>query len=214
MLVELPIHHAPQSVRNTRDMILHRAQITFDTETQLIEEMLDSLASSGLPWLSPSDSYMDIEPGINDFELQELESLASLSRNAKSVLAGTLTKRLRKSEAWNSAQFTRQLQIVIRILSVVQEFRRLSDVILLLLQSTAQLEAIPALIVALTTWHAPFEGMGVLPQLIDALALCVFPVISRLIIVEKDLPRSQTKYIYCSRLDSPTCSTWVIQRCA
>src|SRR5437762_5672703 len=67
LLVELPIHNAPQSARNTRDMILHRAQIEFDTETQLVDEMIDALAGSGLPWLSEHE-HMDVEPGINDFD--------------------------------------------------------------------------------------------------------------------------------------------------
>jgi hypothetical protein len=171
--MELPIHNAPQSAHNTRDMILQRAQIAFDAEAPLVEEILDALASSGLPWLSPNTERMDIEYGINDFDTHELEWLVSLTRNAKSVLGSTLVRRFETSEAWNGHEITRELQIMVRILSVVQEFRKLGQVVLLALENIAAQDSMATLVIAMTTWYAPFEGMGILPQLTEALAFSV-----------------------------------------
>jgi hypothetical protein len=171
-LVELPIHNAPQSAHNTRDMILHRAQIEFDAKTQLVEEIIDSLAGSGLSWLS-EHQHMDVEPGINDFDTTELECLTLLTRNAKSILATTVATRFSKSKAWEGQGYPRQLQIVIRILSVAQEFRRLYDVLMLAIANNSRQDTLVTLIIAVVTWHSPFEGMGLLPTIIDTLASSV-----------------------------------------
>ena len=197
-MVELPIHNAPQSAHNTRDMILHRAQIEFDTETQLVEEMIDALAGSGLPWLSEHE-HMDVEPGINDFDTTELEWLVSLTRDAKSVLATTITTRFTTSKPWDVPGYARQLQIVIRILSVIQEFRRLYDIMMLAILNNSRQDTLGILITAVATWHPPLEGMGVLPAVIEALAVNVMSIISKLIPVEKDLSRNKTKFTHpCS----------------
>jgi hypothetical protein len=174
LLVELPIHNAPQSAHNTRDMILHRAQIEFDTELQLVGEMIEALAASGLPWLSDQE-HMDVEPGLNDFDHTELEWLASLTRNAKSVLATTITKRFTEAKAWGSQGYPRQLQIVIRILSVVQEFRRLNDVLVLAITNNTRHDTLATLITAVETWHPPLEGMGLLNVIIEVIASNVRP---------------------------------------
>jgi hypothetical protein len=176
-LVELPIHNAPQSAHNTRDMILHRAPIEFDTEIQLVDEMIGALAGSGLPWLSEHD-HMDVEPGINDFDTSELECLRSLTRNGKSVLAATITARFTLSNVWEGQGYPRQLQIVIRILSVIQEFRRLYDVLMLAIKNNSRQDTLITLITAVATWHPPLEGMGVLPAIIDTLAASVMPILS------------------------------------
>ena len=158
-------------------MILHRAQIEFNTETQLVEEMIDALAGSGLPWLSDHE-HMDVEPGINDFDATELEWLGSLTRNAKSVLATTITTRFTASKAWEVPGYARQLQIVIRILPAIQEFRRLYDILMLAISNNSQQDTLSILIAAIATWHPPLEGMGVLPSVIDALATNVLSIIS------------------------------------
>jgi len=155
-------------------MILHRAQIEFDTELQLVGEMIDALAASGLPWLSDQE-HMDVEPGLNDFDPTELEWLASLTRNAKSVLATTITKRFTEAKAWGPQGYPRQLQIVIRILTVVQEFRRLNDVLLLAITNNTTQDTLATLITAVETWHPPLEGMGLLNGIIEALASNVPP---------------------------------------
>jgi hypothetical protein len=136
--------------------------------------MIDALASSGLPWLT-DEERMDIEPGINDFELSELEWLKSLSRNAKSVLATLITDRFTAAKVWEKHGYARQLQIVIRILTVVQEFRRLNDVLMFALGNNSQQDSLVTLVTAVATWHAPLEGMGVLPTVIDVLAASVRP---------------------------------------
>ena len=153
-------------------MILHRAQIEFDSELQLVKEMIDALASSGLTWLT-DEEHMDIEPGINDFDPSELEWLQSLSRNSKSALATRIADRFRACRAWEGQAYPRQLQIVIRILTVVQEFRRLNDVLMLALVNNSRQDTLITLITAVARWHAPFEGMGVLPTVIEALAASV-----------------------------------------
>lgn len=150
-------------------MILHRAQIEFDTELQSVGEMIDALAGSGLSWLSDQE-HMDVEPGLNDFDPTELEWLVSLTRNAKSVLATTITKRFTEAKVWQSQGYPRQLQIVIRILSVVQEFRRLNDVLVVAITNNTRPDTLATLINAVTTWHPPLEGMGFLPNIIEALA--------------------------------------------
>lgn len=158
-------------------MILHRAPIEFDTEIQLVDEMIGALAGSGLPWLSEHD-HMDVEPGINDFDTSELEWLHSLTRNGKSVLAATITTRFTSSNVWESQGYPRQLQIVIRILSVIQEFRRLYDVLMLAIKNNSRQDTLITLITAVATWHPPLEGMGVLPAIIDALAFSVMSILS------------------------------------
>ena len=173
LLVELPIHNAPQSAHNTRNMILRRAQIEFDTELHLVDEMIDALATSGLTWLSDQD-HMDVEPGLNDFDPTELEWLVSLTRNEKSVLATTITKRFAEAKGWESQRYPRQLQIVIRILSVVQEFRRLSEVLVLAISNNTRQDTLATLINALAAWHPPLEGMGLLPGIIDSITSNVF----------------------------------------
>ena len=139
---------------------------------------------------------MDVEPSINDFDTTELEWLSSLTRNAKSVLASTITTRFTISTAWQATGYARQLQIVIRILSVIQEFRRLYDILMLAISNNSQQDTLSILIAAVATWHPPFEGMGVLPNVIDALAANVLSTISQLTSVEKDLSRNETKYTY------------------
>jgi hypothetical protein len=176
-------------------MILRRAQIEFDAEAQLVEEMIDALAGSGLPWLSEHE-HMDVEPGINDFDATELEWLRSLTRNAKSVLASTITSRFTTAKAWEVPGYARQLQIVIRILSVIQEFRRLYDILMLAILNNSQQDTLSILIAAVVTWHPPLEGMGVLPSVIDALAANVLPMISQLTSVGKHFSRNETKYTY------------------
>lgn len=155
-------------------MILHRAQIPFDTENQLVDEMIDALAGSGLPWLSENE-HMDIEPGINDFDSSELEWLTSLTRNGKSVLATTIAKRFGEAKVWQKHEYPRQLQIVLRILSVIQEYRRMNDVLIMALNNNLRHDTLVTLINAIATWHPAFEGMGVLPTLIEALASTVTP---------------------------------------
>jgi len=155
-------------------MILHRAQIEFDTELQLVREMIDALAASGLPWLSDQE-HMDVEPGLNDFDPTELEWLASLTRNAKSVLATTITKRFTQANARESQGYPRQLQIVIRILSVVQEFRRLNDILVLAITNNTTQYTLATIINAVGTWHPPLEGMGLLPVIIETIAANVPP---------------------------------------
>jgi hypothetical protein len=175
-------------------MILHRAQIEFDTELQLVGEMIDALAGSGLSWLSDQE-HMDVEPGLNDFDPTELEWLVSLTRNAKSVLATTIAKRFTEAKAWESQGYPRQLQIVIRILSVVQEFRRLNDVLVVAITNNTRQDILATLINAVATCHPPLEGMGFLPNIIDAIAANVSPPHSSpLTIVAQNLPRSQTKH--------------------
>jgi hypothetical protein len=176
-------------------MILRRAQIELDTDYQVVEETMDALAGSGLPWLSSHDQ-MDVEPGINDFDESELNWLNSLSRNAKSLLASTLTKRFMQAKPWEQSAYKRQLQIVIRILSVLHEFRRLNDVLLLALSNNSRHDILTTLIVSIASWHAPLEGMGVFPALIDALASNVLALFTNLIIVEKSLSGYKAKYIY------------------
>jgi hypothetical protein len=171
--VELPLDNAPQSTHNTRDMLLQRAQIEFDTDSHVVDEIIDALAGSGLPWLSDHEQ-MDIEPGLNDFDENELAWLSSLSRNAKAILASTITKRFIAAKPWESQGFQRQLQIVIRILTVLHEFRRLNDVLLVALSNNSRQDALTTLIITITTWHAPLEGMGMLFVLIDSLASNVF----------------------------------------
>jgi hypothetical protein len=174
LLVELPITTAPQSTHNTRDMILQRAQISYDSETQVVGDMIDALATSGLPWLSGTE-HMDVEPGINDFGTEELEWLESLSRNAKSTLATTMTTRFIEGKVWEGEEYPRQLQIVIRILSVIQEFRRLNDVLGVAIMNNGKVDTLMTLITAVATWYDPLEGMGILSNLIDVLAANVLP---------------------------------------
>ena len=174
LLVELPIHNAPQSAHNTRDMILHRAQIASDTELQLVDEMIDALAGTGIRWLSANES-MDVEPGINDFDSVELEWLSSLTRNAKSVLATTIATRFAEAKAWEGQEYPRQLGIVIRILSEIQEFRRLHDILSLAIQNNSRQDTLVTLITAIVSWHPPLEGMGLLPAILESLAANVFP---------------------------------------
>jgi len=172
--VELPIHNAPQSAHNTRDMILQRAQIASDNELQLVHEMIDALAVSGIRWLSTNES-MDVEPGINDFDTVELEWLSSLTRNAKSVLATTIATRFAEAKAWEGQEYPRQLRIVIRILSVIQEFRRLHDILSLGIKNNSRQDTLATLITAVATWHPPLEGMGLLPAILESLVTNVFP---------------------------------------
>jgi len=153
-------------------MILHRAQIAFDSELQLVKELIDGLASSGLPWLT-DEEYMDIEPGINDFDPSELEWLQSLSRNSRSALATRIADRFQAHKVWEGQTYPRQLQIVIRILIVVQEFGRLTEVLMLALGNNSRQDTLITLITAVASWHAPLEGMGMLPTVIDALAASV-----------------------------------------
>jgi len=174
-------------------MILHRAQIEFDTELQLVSEMIDALAGSGLSWLSDQE-HMDVEPGLNDFDPTELEWLVSLTRNAKSVLATTITKRFTETKAWESQGYPRQLQIVIRILSVVQEFRRLNEVLVVAITNNTRQDTLATLINAVATWHPPFEGMGFLPSIIEAIASNVYPPPSNLTSVAQNVPRNQTNH--------------------
>jgi hypothetical protein len=134
--------------------------------------MIDALASSGLPWLT-DEERMDIEPGINDFEASELEWLKSRSRNAKSVLATRITERFTAGKVWEKEGYARQLQIMIRILTVVQEFRRLNDVLMFALANNSQQDSLVTLVTAVATWHAPLEGMGVLPTVINTLVASV-----------------------------------------
>jgi hypothetical protein len=134
--------------------------------------MIDALAASGLPWLT-DEERMDIEPGINDFEPSELEWLKSLSRNAKSVLATRITERFTAGNVFGKHGYARQLQIVIRILTVVQEFRRLNDVLIFALGNNSEQDSLVALVTAVATWHASLEGMGVLATVIDALVASV-----------------------------------------
>lgn len=154
-------------------MILRRAQVAFDTETQLVEEMIDALAASGLPWLSRSNEYMDVELGINDLDISELEWLGSLTRNAKSVLATTIATRFVDMKAWEGQGYFRQLPIVVRILSVVQEFRRFHDVLQVAISNNTGEDTLGVLITTVATYHPPLEGMGVLPSILNALALNV-----------------------------------------
>jgi hypothetical protein len=156
-------------------MILHRAQIAFDSEIRLVEEMIDALAGSGLSWLSVNE-HMDVEPGINDFDVGELEWLASLTRNAKSVLAMTISKRFSEARVWERQEYPKQLQIVIRILSVIQEFRRLNDVLVLAISNNTRQDTLITLITTVSTFHPPLEGMGVLPATLEALATNVLPI--------------------------------------
>ena len=184
LLVELPIHNAPTSAHNTRDMILQRAQISYDTETQVVEELIDALAGSGLPWLTSSETKqegeeMDIEPGINDFDISELEWLTSLTRNGKSILGTRLATRFSKAKVWQGHQYLRQLQIVIRILSVIQEFRRLYDVLDVALVNNTHPDRLAILITTIATWHPPLEGMGLLSLLIDSVSTSVDPSLFR-----------------------------------
>jgi len=153
-------------------MILHRAQIAFDSELQLVKELIDGLASSGLPWLT-DEEYMDIEPGINDFDPSELEWLQSLSRNSRSALATRIADRFQAHKVWEGQTYPRQLQIVIRILIVVQEFRRLTEVLMLALGNNSRQDTLITVITAVESWHAPLEGMGMLSTVIDALAASV-----------------------------------------
>lgn len=174
-------------------MILHRARIEFEAEAQLVEEMIDALAGSGLPWLSEHE-HMDVEPGINDFDTTELEWLTSLTRNAKSLLATTITTRFASSKIWEGQGYLRQLQIVIRILSVIQEFRRLYDVLMLAIKNNSRQDTLITLITAVATWHPPLEGMGILPTIIDVLASSVLSILSQLTSVADNLSRSKTKH--------------------
>jgi hypothetical protein len=150
-------------------MILHRAQIAFDTEIRLVEEMINALAGSGLSWLSVNE-HMDVEPGINDFDVGELEWLSSLTRNAKSVLATTMSTRFLEAKVWEGQEYPRQLQIVVRILSVIQEFRRLNDVLIVAITNNTRQDTLITLITTVATFHPPLEGMGVLPSILEALA--------------------------------------------
>jgi hypothetical protein len=167
-------------------MILHRAQIAFETETQLVEDTIDALAGSGLSWLSVNE-HMDVEPGINDFDVAELEWLCSLTRNAKSVLATTMSTRFLEAKVWEGQEYARQLQIVVRILSVIQEFRRLNDVLVVAIANNTRQDTLITLISTVVTFHPPLEGMGVLPSILEALAANVSPSKSRLITVAKNI---------------------------
>jgi hypothetical protein len=175
-------------------MILHRAQIEFDTEIQLVEEMIDALAGSGLPWLSDHE-HMDVEPGINDFDRTELEWLTSLTRNAKSVLATTITTRFTSSKVWEGQGYPRQLQIIIRILSVVEEFRRFYDVLMLAIKNNSRQDTLITVITAISTWHPPLEGMGVLPSIIDALASNVLSVLFQLTVSGEKCSTKQNRLL-------------------
>ena len=154
-------------------MILHRAQIESDHGHQPVEEIIDALANSGLPWLSEHE-YMDIEPGMIDFDMNELELLNSLTRNGKSILATTITSRFAEAKVWEGHGYPSQLQIVVRILSVIQEFRRLNDVLMLAITNNSKPDTLTTLVTTVATWHAPLEGMGLLPLIIDSLAINVF----------------------------------------
>jgi hypothetical protein len=167
-------------------MILHRAQIAFETETQLVEDTIDALAGSGLSWLSVNE-HMDVEPGINDFDVAELEWLSSLTRNAKSVLATTMSTRFSEAKVWEGQEYARQLQIVVRILSVIQEFRRLNDVLVVAIANNTRQDTLITLISTVATFHPPLEGMGMLPSILEALATNVSPSKSRLITVAKNI---------------------------
>lgn len=149
-------------------MILHRAQISSNAELQLVDNMIDALAGTGIRWLSANES-MDVEPGINDFDSVELEWLSSLTRNAKSVLATTIATRFAEANAWEGQEYPRQLRIVIRILSVIQEFRRLSDVLSLAIKNNSRQDTLATLITAVATWHPPLEGMRLLPDILQFL---------------------------------------------
>jgi hypothetical protein len=122
---------------------------------------------------------MDIEPGINDFDVSELEWLTSLTRNGKSILGTRLATRFSKAKVWQGHQYLRQLQIVIRILSVIQEFRRLYDVLDVALVNNTDPETLASLITAIATWHPPLEGMGLLSLLIDSVSTSVYPSLCR-----------------------------------
>jgi hypothetical protein len=170
-------------------MILHRAQIAFDTEIRLVEETIDALAGSGLSWLSVNE-HMDVEPGINDFDVAELEWLSSLTRNAKSVLATTMSTRFLEAKVWEGQEYARQLQIVVRILSVIQEFRRLNDILVLAIANNTRQDTLITLIATVATFHPPLEGMGVLPSILEALATNVSTSNSRLITVAQNILRN------------------------
>ena len=149
-------------------MILQRAQLASNAELQLVDNMIDALAGTGIRWLSANES-MDVEPGINDFDSVELEWLSSLTRNAKSVLATTVAARFAEAKAWEGQEYPRQLRIVIRILSVIQEFRRLYDILTLAIKNNTRQDTLVSLITAVATWHPPLEGMGLLPGILEFL---------------------------------------------
>ena len=115
------------------------------------------------------------------------------------LLATTITTRFATSKAWEAPEYARQLQIVIRILSVIQEFRRLYDILMLAISNNSRQDTLNTLIAAVATWHPPLEGMGVLPNVIDALVANVMSIISQLTSVE-DRPFVKRNQIHISLL--------------
>jgi hypothetical protein len=161
-------------------MILNRAQVVVvDGELRLVEEMIDALAASGLPWLRDQE-HMDVEPGSNDLDTSEIEWLESLTRNAKSVLATRIAARFIEMKVWEGQEYLRQLQIVVRILSVLQEFRRLYDILQVAISNNIREDTLALLITSIATWHPALEGMGVLSSILNALVLNVIHLIANL----------------------------------
>jgi len=178
-------------------MILNRAQRAVNSETTLVEGMIDALSGSGLPWLRDNQEHMDVEPGVNDLDASELEWLESLSRNSKSVLATTISTRFVEMKAWENQEYLRQLQIVVRILSVLQEFRRLHDVLQVAISNNSREDTLALLITTVATWHPALEGMGVLPSILNAIALNVYSAINISDVVENNFWTGKAKRSHC-----------------
>jgi hypothetical protein len=183
-------------------MILSRTQVVVDKEVQLVEEMIDALAASGLPWLRDNNEHMNVEPGSSDLDITELEWLDSLTRNAKSILAATITSRFIEMKVWENHEYLRQLQIVVRIVSVIQEFRRLQDILQVAISNNTMEDSLALLITTVAAWHAPLEGMGLLPSLISAITLNVSSISAELTVVANYIRTSEAEYSNCHTVES------------
>jgi len=207
LLVELPILNVPQSAKSTRDMILSRQNGDFNTTTQLVEEIIEALGNQCLPWLNPDPNVMVLESGIQDFDITELEWFSSLTRNSKAILATRISSQFIQMKAWDGPGYLRQLQVVIRILSYIQEFRRLYEVLLTAIENNFREDTLAMLITAVATWHPPFEGMGLLPSVITGVVSQVIYPSPLLMIVEINVLEEQAKFpMYCC-LEPFACSS-------
>jgi hypothetical protein len=175
-------------------MILTRQNADVDTTTKLVEGIITALSSHCLPWLDPNWTERIIETGLNDFDTTEMKWFSSLTRNSKAILASRISTQFVKMKAWDGPGYARQLQVVIRILSYIQEFRRLHDVLRAAIANNFRDDTLSQLVTAVATWGSVFEGMGVLPSLVSAIVPRVILSLSILMIVERDFRRREANF--------------------